>query len=298
MRRMKFGAVICVLLIVVLLFSACGEQAGAVTPPSNEPVTEDITAGTEGNQNENSVSEEATTPVETVPEPEDDPLKGLLVSEDVAAQAGGIFLIRDGKYYSLDGSIPSKATNFDYGRLVQSGLLLYTTTTREDMISFGDVPVPVLMDSDKIVMFSTGGDVPQLPVMRMAFKGYTIPLIREGSVIRMYNLDDHTENNYIERRKDKINNLSVCDSAENVVPDERDLERGMTYTISWFSGTQYEETTLVANCNYYVVEQGAEYKYLDGALTKNGYVEFDLSDFPAGLYSFDGVGFGGILEIR
>lgn len=295
---------ICAFLAMVMLisFTACGGEpsmpamghsnGGTMVEPTIQPATPETTMQPD--------KEEPASPDEEQlsDDPGSDSMEGLLA---VGTLLNGAYLIRDEKIYSLNSSVNSNIANFHYGYVsLIGGSILYWGQAGQMMISFGDVPIPVLQESDKIVMYSDEGDVPTLGLRQVEFVGYTIPITVNNLYYYIYDLSIRTSDAMEGLKRRNINNFSVSDSEGTLIDDWRSgLEYGAEYTVSWFQGTQYNERTLVADSRYYE-NANDERITLEGTLTRDGYVEFNLSELPAGLYALPDywLSDSGLLEIR
>lgn len=293
--------IICVFLamVMVLLLAACGGnntpavQGNGVAPTGNGSTIETM----QPSVTEPSVTE--SNPTET-PEKKFNPMEGLLAARSVVAQSDGAYLIRDGKMYSLNSWVDNNVAQLYYGFFsLQGGSVLYTTQAKTFMISYGDVPVPVLQDLDKIVMYSDKGDVPTLTLRQVEFIGYTISVYEDDVTYYVFDLALHSPAAMEQIKKRNINNFTVTDEEGSLLDDWRfGLEYGAEYTVSWFQGTQYNERKIVADSKCYRSVNEERIK-LEGNLTREGYVEFDLSGIPAGLYALplNWLGGSGLIEI-
>lgn len=235
----------------------------------------------------------------------------LLAWEPNDTNSEEFFLLRDGQNYSLDridddkaeGTLPviSHVANAAghggcglYGEKMVTGNV--PEAAREGFFSYGNVPVPVYEDGDKIVSYSSKG-VPDLELRKVNFYGYAVRIVSFANGYKI--VDDATGAVSM-----PLENTEVKTSSGEVVDDFYNLNEGEVYTISWYEGTQYKETTLPADSKYYVPEKGRledpDY-VIEGALTKDGYAEYDISGVAPGIYRVingsDWVG-DGLIEIR
>lgn len=206
-------------------------------------------------------------------------------------ERAGVYLLRNDKIYTIDDLAEVKEKYPGYGYFISPGRMEIYRLRGMEVVSHGDVPVLVLEESDKIVMCSPKGDVPILRLYTTVYEGYTLPVYGR----EYYDYSIHSSKAWVGKYDAK--SITITDSEGN----ERGvngLDRGAEYTISWYIGTLYDETTLVADCRAYSLE-GTTLTEIKGTLTKNGYVEFEIPELAAGYYCVSGEGAGrGIIEIR
>ncbi|MBQ7245300.1 MAG: hypothetical protein IJS33_00040 [Firmicutes bacterium] len=277
----KFSVLLLICLITLLLVG-CGTKLN--TPPSetNPPATEP-----EVEQVEDPEPVEEPDPVEE-PEPVEvsDPLEPLLISESDARTAGGAYLLRGEKLYTLNHVNGAKGRWYVLYRP-------YSIDGSDALMSLEELCVPVYTVGDKILMYSSSGDLPKLNLHEMNFHGYTIPVVEESANYKIFEPGGKST----PLRKDKINNFSVTDSNGQAIEDISSLTYGEVYTVSWYEGTQYCEVNLVANCGNYIMLDDYNYLTIEGTLTKEGYMEFDISNVAPGLYAVPTSG-GGLIIIE
>lgn len=92
-----------------------------------------------------------------------------------------------------------------------------------------------------------------------------------------------------------LSQINVVDKDGNSVEDIRNLKYSEEYNVFWYSGTQYTEVLLTANCSCYNIMENSEGIDIAGRLTKNGYAIYDLSGVPAGFYRTPD---GGVIKIE
>lgn len=266
---------ICMLLVICLafVFSACSQQS------SDQDYQDDgSTDGVEGYDKSEGV--------------DNDELE-LLAREPNDENRDNFFLLRDGKNYSLGTIDKEKGASVlpylvgsgdRYGSYV--GYSLYGDSQVSPVgafdwgfFSYGNVPVPVYKQGDKIVSYSTKG-VPSLQLRKVDFYGYAIRL---KSTSDKYIVFDTA----IGPVSFPIDGTSIKNSSGEVVEDIFNLNEGDIYTISYYEGTQYKEITLPADSKCYAQESGRlddpEYE-IEGTLTENGYAEYDINEVEPGFY--------------
>ena len=283
---MKKILVLIVVFLLLFTITGCGNNATAVDPPSNPVEEPDPVVEPESVEEPEPVEE--PDPVEE-PEPveEPDPLEPLLISESDARTAGGAYLLRGEKLYTLNSTNNAKGRRYEL-------YWPYFIGDSYALMSFEELCVPVFTTGDKIVMYSSSGDLPELNLYEMNFHGYTIPVVDESAKYRI--IEPGGKGTPL--RKDKINNFSITDSNGQAIEDISSLIYGEMYTVSWYEGTQYCEVNLVANCGNYTVLDRYNYLTIEGALTKEGYMEFDISNVAPGLYAVPIISDGGLIIIE
>ena len=218
----------------------------------------------------------------------------LLAWEPNEENSENFFLLRDNQNYSLNTIDADKAVGvlpvivygskdyghggcIIYGDMMETGAL--PEVARDGFFSYGNIPVPVIEEGDKVVSYSSRG-VPELMLKKLDFYGYAIRLktFSKGYII----IDDAIGSVTL-----PFDGTEVVDSSGETVDDIYDLNEGEQYIVSWYEGTQYKEASLPADSRFYVPERGRmgdpEYE-IEGTLTKDGYAEYDLSAVESGTY--------------
>ena len=216
----------------------------------------------------------------------DDELELLAWEPNEENSENNFFLLRDGRNYSL-GAIDYEMaeTYLPYSLNVYNGECCSTYSGIVKSIpggffSLGEVPVPVIGEGDKIVSYSSEN----VPVLRLLKANYY------GCAVRLETNPGY--DNLLDRRAEAYwldpGTTEVRDSGGDLVEDIYNLNEGDEYMVSWYEGTQYNELSLPADSKFYVLEGGstgrADYE-IDGALTKDGYAEYDLSGVSPGIYA-------------
>lgn len=291
--------IVSVLMAVVLVFmlAACG---GGTT--TSEPINTG-TSEVQSTVNENDVPTESSEPnVEpTTVEDDADPLGALLITEEYARENSSICLLKDGKLYSLS-YFSQYRPDYEYGdagiRLERNNIYMYTSFLLDEDDGFsscGVVPIPVMDDQSKIVLYSDN-TVSKLRLLQVERRGFSICLSKNASNIALLDLES---GDWISSQSRKMSNLKVYDTNDNVIDDYHDLEYGQKCMVSWYEGTQYYELPMEAICNYYVLPNGntsVNSYETEGILTKEGYAEYDVSDVAPGLYMV--ASYGGLIEFK
>lgn len=217
------------------------------------------------------------------PEPQivEDPLAVLLVTEEFAKEKGLLCLYRDEKLYSLgpkyitsDGKYVLP-TGFDDGK---------------EHILNADLPEITIQEGDQIRDY---GDK-YLNVYKSTFLGYTICMFDHGDY-GTFVMDDEIDPSSngkpkvmsIQSRGIDITQFEIKDSSGNTMLNTRHLDRGCEYKITWYSGIDYNELSMIAEWKYYSIEETPSYN-LEGALTQHGYALIDIRDLPSGTYHING----------
>ena len=207
---------------------------------------------------------------------EEDPLAMLEVSEEFAKEKGLLCLYRNDKLYSLGPKYISEdgkyvlPTGFDDGK---------------DYILNIDAPEIIIQEGDQIRDY---GDE-YVNVYKSAFTGYTIPMFNYGEDIMIFDDEIDPTSNGAPKLKAAGAGITQFGVKENdsIVANDRHLENGKSYTVSWYSGMDYHEITMVANYRYYKIDSTPSYE-LKGTLSQSGYALIDIRDLPSGTYHING----------
>lgn len=205
----------------------------------------------------------------------------LILSEEDAKLQNATVLLRDGKMHSL-ASYATLPGSYNYVQRI-----LYTKNDG-NLLSCGKVPVLTYKSEDIIAKFSKTTANPILTLTPVKSVGCMINMVytKPFGGGHYYLIRDLTNDNYYELNERDISNFTVQDSAGNVLADYLDVGsyvEGEMYLVSWFTGTQYNEVNLVADCTKYECTDGDAYE-LEGTPTKDGYASYDLSEVKSGLY--------------
>lgn len=313
MRKRKEGevlvAAILLVVITVLLITGCGENDDKTTRIT--VVKEPLPESTKEVEVEPESMEEVEGPaVEFEPEPavelepiaeirpepvsEDDERYELYKVKEGWIKKGGCFIERDGKFYALYGLIPtanalnsyyigSAGTNTDrIGRLFirDSSSAKMPTNTPFARITIGDLPILQISRTEKIGDFDTD----TLSLTKTSFVGYSISVVeRANNTEAVFNSNRSDED--VELAFSQKEGCGVSDLSGNPVKDFRNLEYKEDYIFHWYSGAEYHEVTMKADCK--VFKDRENYWESDIVLQgeQNGeYFEFDLSELKPGFY--------------
>lgn len=286
---------LCVIVtIMALALTGCNNVSGiSTTPAPTRPV--------------------ATTPVQTTPAPTTppttpaptepttaEPVDELWLLEttfEIAERDGGIYLLRGEKIYTLN-QYSSKVPGKDYLPM-QIGGSLRDLKFRDTGRTIGggiplcgyNVPIPVISEEDKIIVFSD--NFYDLKLATANLMGYSFYMFKRTEGSKTYWGYDADGN--IVKFDNKIE-FTVTDSKENVVTDFSSLNKDEICTLSYYEGTRYTEIKLKADCllfDYDIINLSGY--TVSGNLTKNGYAEYYVSNIPVGLYVI-GLADGGVLD--
>lgn len=234
------------------------------------------------------------------PEPMDDEsrLAALIVDEaDARNEKLGYYIIRDGKWYSLN-KVPLETSQlYDFGvkhvDFISKFAMLYASENSNSYISMGQVPIMTLRPGDKFI----GIGEKTLRLTEVDFVGYTINLVSSTEGIRSGEHFLH-EDIWSEKIDLPGNDFEVRDWNDDIVENYRDLVFGEIYTVSWFDRTNYKEYRLLAENSFYKEPNNAREYELHGELSRESYALYDLSEVPAGTYRFWSQGFACIINIE
>lgn len=273
------------------LIAPNGAELETENTESSPSTSSEIMKQEESSDNPDTATEEPSESVggNASEEPEvnrqdEDPLAMLEVKEAFAKNAGGVYLRRNGKLYTLYKYVSEETSEkYNVGWRKSVGwtnceLYLYCEDSAETQLTFGDFDPPALMEGDEIISFGNTG----FRMRKYNFVGYSLPIcnfpnkfawIFESFFGMPTELSQYT-----------AKTLEVCDKNGTVQEDYHNLEYGETYTVSWYQGTDYHELKMDATCRCYQPNKQADYQSFDGTITKNGYATYDLSGVEPGLY--------------
>ena len=290
MKKTKY-CVMCVLLVIALMLSACGQQSVAVAPPEVEENTENVDVAV-GDNTEATAPEEVTEVETSIPELEPviekQSLEILKTTEELAKENQGIFLIKNGNFYNLQPSVEKKTPEVNYllgACTVSGGVLFYSNDSRDKKLSsYGDIPVPVLEKGDEIVAYDDG-KLKTLKLFPAVFAGNFFSAYEYG-LDNKYAIEDLEIGKRHTLSYEEYKSMEIKDANDQLVDKTGYLEKDKEYTISWFKGTQYNEIKLKPICSIYQYTEKPSYE-LEWQLTKNGYVRYDWSGVASGVYVVD-----------
>ena len=154
------------------------------------------------------------------------------------------------------------------------------TSTRHGIITSGDFDILSIAKGDEIKIYSDI-QLPTLLLRNAEFTGYTIEASDHSGTATMtyFPIIDHV------LISDDIgkSNVGVFDENDTPVADVRNLEYGKGYLYEYYTGTEYHEIHLVANCKCYEASDAEIEVPIE--LTKNGYSTVDLSQLEPGIYA-------------
>lgn len=305
MKRI-ISLVICIALILTLC--SCGHssakkdksKSATLVPPNGAVDTTDI-AEPEANPIKAPEPTETTEPVMTDDpivetqtidfdlESAADPLERLIVSKSFAQNFGGAYVLRNGKTYSLSDGIPldvSREYEIGWRRGYTDGALKYYSGGKGVYLTFGDVPLLTLAEGDVVISYNNT----LLRLRRAELVGYTICVWPDGNNMALVSDYDSLNATAVDAKS-----FIVLDQNGKSMTDYRNLNYGETYVVSWFTGTQYNEIEMSANCKSFRVEQPTtswDYEF-EGQITRDGYATYDLSELPSGVYYISAQGGNG-----
>ncbi|MBR0372330.1 hypothetical protein IJH72_00065 [Candidatus Saccharibacteria bacterium] len=294
-----------VLALSLVLITGCAQ--GNSTAVEEEPVP------VETEESSETVPEEPVEEVleeEVLEAPEQSPPEsGLEMFSVTDAGARSVpnctCLIRGDSMYSLglvpiDGS--TNPATYNAGIEVSFGgnkcRRLYMIFNQDWVVSIGNVSAPVVNRGDMVVGYSLQS-VPTLQLTEAVFHSY-------GLCAMVWDVtDEHgwvrtgwrvytgiTPDSFVELTDEEIATVCIYDLNGNQVSDGlAGLNYGETYLLSWYKGTQYHEVEVIANSSWYTYESESNIYYwkkptyeVEGEMTREGYVIYDLSDVPPGTY--------------
>lgn len=261
------------IILACVMVTACVKQPETV---HTGPVWDDDPVNT------NPVSTTVSTPgeeqlnIDNPVEEKEDPLAMLEVSEEFAKEEGLLCLYRNDKLYSLGPKYISEdgkyilPTGFDDGK---------------DYILNIDASEIIIQEGDQIRDY---GDE-YVNVYKSTFTGYTIPMFNYGEDIMIFDDEIDPTSNGVPKLKAAGAGITQFGVKENdsIVANNRHLENGKSYTVSWYSGMDYHEITMIANYRYYKIDSTPSYE-LKGTLSQSGYALIDIRDLPSGTYHING----------
>ena len=231
-------------------------------------------------------------------------LEALVTSPSNCKKYGGYYVLRNGKNYATGGYV-------SYSQVKGSGIgavdniaidqaKLYSGWNDGSAVSMGDVPILTVNDSDTLIRYDQTfctlipyDGTPITSIRYSVIKPYSDVLLAvfpEGKDMETYHVD-HMQQAQIE---DTTGRVCVADILNN---PPSNLERGKEYILSFFIGMDYYEFPSVADSWYYPSPRSGDMIELQGTLVKGGYVTFDLSNVPAGLYRLAGSVNAGFIKV-
>ncbi len=206
--------------------------------------------------------------------------------KDSSYMNAAIFLVRDGNTYALDLMPIEKAVenNVGFCKYYQNKLANLYFTSWYDIVSMGDIPVPVLQEGDEIHLYSSS--IKDIRVFPAEFEGYTLEIYYDNCLVE----DCYTLTQF-------ENNAVIIDSNGDEVCSFNDdarynLSYGERYKIAWTEGTTKRTLDAVADSKKFKFD--SNYTVVEGQVTDYGYAILDFSNLEPGYYNVC----GGLLEIR
>lgn len=277
------------LLIAVLglLLAGCGKQS-TVSSISNK---------------EETIFEEPESIIETIIETEDEtgistesPDEDIsILKEDKTDYTYGVYLLRDDSIYSLkEFVLTGKNESYSvYQRDDSADGGYYVFNCSE----VGNFPVPVYQGGDKVILYPTNASsaTAKLELSRVEYKEYSVAVKKD-------NLGNVYVNNFTTPVVFHTKADVYIESADGTELDNwHELEYGEIVKVYWYEGAEYNERELKAVLKSYQIvdstsnnSQGVSLT-IEGEKTKNGYIEFDVSNVPAGIYM---TGEHGLIEFK
>jgi len=290
MKKKIIGLIIGVM-VVVLSITGCNGGSVAVQEPDPEPYVDPQPVVIEDSE---VVSEIESEPEEVSEvEPEKDPMEMFKVDAGWASQRREIGCILHGEdIYAVDYVSP-KADEYGVGFAIKDEREIYYIDRRKSeegyIIAIGDFEIPVLKEGDKFVVYSTKMPGEQA-FAKTNFYGYGLPILDSESIYSLY--EPGVDGLFLD--KYKIDGFGIEDMNGNPVEDYFNLQYGEKYKAHWFEGTSYIEKEMLANCKVYELPEKDMFTVVEGTLTKNGYMEYDLSGLEPGIYCHQSASHSGI----
>lgn len=217
-----------------------------------------------------------------------------------AAEMGGLYVERNGGYYALTPMVPryvaeKYGVGYAKGSSDETEMFLYLyddyagvpedipTETRTAIISAGDFPILEVSKNERIIYFDDGNNRSEVIFDDAPFVGYTVEASYHVGLGFFPIVDSVMVFN-----SDNKHDIGIYEPGDIPVADIRKLEYGKKYLYEWFTGMDYHEMELVANCRCYFnpgSRLNGGYK-LPLELTKNGYATVDISELEPGTYVY------------
>lgn len=261
--------------------------------------------------NDNAVAEEVSEEEDVIEETEDenesDETDLAILEEDPSAvDFKGFYLLKNDKYYPLDGEVNNDQEvglqTANAGKLLYSNAVFYDKSNTWVFHSYEEVPELTLSNSDKVIAFSDD-EIPTLSLYKVDFYGHGICASYDNGRLLAYFAGS---NDYV--MKEGVSDFVVReDETGEVVDDYYNLTPGVAYVLSWHKGTNYEEQFGGGYSLVYSFEPGfdasspvrePDYR-IEGTITNLGYAEYDMSNVEPGIYSLSGgIQSSGIIKVE
>ena len=267
--KKKFFGFISVLMMATMLVAGCN-NAEPVTYP--EPETESVATvdNTQPEITEPDVVEPAPVAEEPTETPEDtngDPnLACLEVSEEFAKQNKCLCVYRKGHLYSLGPYVPyENAAQYYVAQVVDSSRasLLFDVTSIEERLTVNDAPFVYLTEGDELRDYNGT----YMGFGCMEFLGYTLAMWETPNEYIW--MAPYVNQEPMRLESWNIQQLEIHDENGNLVEDRIGIKQGTKYTVSWYTGAQYNEQELWSDTQCYKYT-GSDVS-VSNELTKDGY---------------------------
>lgn len=296
--KKKIIGLIMVVMVVVLFSTGCNGSGNATQVPDSEPIISSVDDPQPVVIEDSEVVSEIESESEEISEvePEEDPMEMFKVDAGWASQRREIGCILHGEdIYAVD-YVSTKADEYSVGYVStkRDQRQIYDIDRRESeegyIIAIGDFEIPVLKEGDKFVVYSTKM-VGEQAFAKTNFYGYGLPINDSESIYSLF--EPGVDCLFLD--KYKIDGFGIEDMNGNSIEDYFNLQYGEKYNACWYEGTSYAEKKMFADCKVFELPSNDSYIAIEGTLTKNGYMEYDLSSLEPGLYYHRD---GGLIEIR
>ena len=282
-RRITVLTIILEMFVIATMMSACEKKAIAVVVPDDpEPQTVAETEITNPDPEEDKISggDNNVNVSEVEPEEPKEDLSILRTTEELAKKEKGLFLLRDGVFYNLQRSVKKETPGVMYltGALqAGGGAFFWSNQSKESkLLSYGEVPVPVLREEDTVIIYSDETPKP-LKLYPAEFGGCSL-FIGEGPRFKD-----------LETGKgcplEEVLSFEIMDDSGRKYKITDLPEKGRSYTVSWYKGTEYVEVVTDVLCSVYQYDKASPVYELSAEVTKNGYARYDFSGVASGLYA-------------
>lgn len=294
---------IVVLFILVCYFMTGCNNASGLTDPAIEP-TKPVATSSVQNTSAQTTSMQATPAETTAETPADDPI-GVLLST-WSSPLNEVCLLRGENIYTLSAAGPYNEF-VSYApiqeRQKHNYVALFYGSYRHvsgNYISCGDVPVPEIGKSDKVIYYkASAGPYPNLKLIPVDFVGYSFSICDSGDWY--IEILDKNGERFI---YDKYTDIQVVDMNGGIVRSNNYVfsNKGGAYTVSWdekiqssFTKFGLNSVDVVADCSLYsynpsfvesyrvFIDKTVEFEYPRYGTIR--YAEYDISHIPPGLYA-------------
>lgn len=265
MKRMKAGF----LILVILLFMGCN-RAGA----SESPVIL----------------------------PEEESIDIFRTTEETAREFGGVFLLRDGVYYTLSECF-REMPNIDYPTNMRISdvnnapdedfVEYYMPIDQNHYMAYSKIPIPVVEDGDQIVCFYNT-DIPMLELFYVDSITYSLPLDDQMNVY-------YYEGGTFRHLGTKLDKIKITNEKRKKVENFHDMAYGDVCRLSWKErGVLSQKIELTVNSKYIEVDRSHD-NTRNGIKIGKKVVKYDLAGLDSGVYQIrtnTNLPSGGFIEIK